>query len=214
MVSLKSFIQAIHDAILNASDALMEKNMDLLNQYFEEEEDGAVKEKMNEAIVAAEKVTNPKVKVTRKSLTDALDSIRSLKDSLNAHEASNQDLDSKQLYPKTVTLNYPTVNDEGDLEHKEVHVPLLTLVPIQFSQVSELKLTADLQLTLVDDQLQVSLGKHRPAKNSSAKGIEEDGTSKNNIGNIEIVIKPQEVSDGMQHVIDAYEKILKAQLPL
>jgi len=36
MISFKSFINAVHDAIMNASDSLMDKNVGILNTYFEE----------------------------------------------------------------------------------------------------------------------------------------------------------------------------------
>lgn len=43
------------------------------------------------------------------------------------------------------------------------------------------------------------------------KGIQ--GCPKSKIGNIEIIIRPQECSDGMKQIIDAYERVLKSQLP-
>ncbi|MFT5250324.1 MAG: hypothetical protein ACI93P_002059, partial [bacterium] len=36
MISFKSFVQSIHDAVLKANDALMDKNTDLLDRYFTE----------------------------------------------------------------------------------------------------------------------------------------------------------------------------------
>jgi hypothetical protein len=36
MISFKSFVQSIHDAVLKANDALMDKNTDLLDKYFTE----------------------------------------------------------------------------------------------------------------------------------------------------------------------------------
>ncbi len=38
MISLKSFINTVHDAVISASDALMSKNLGLLDQYFEPSE--------------------------------------------------------------------------------------------------------------------------------------------------------------------------------
>lgn len=36
MISFKSFFQSIHDPVLKANDALMDKNTDLLDKYFTE----------------------------------------------------------------------------------------------------------------------------------------------------------------------------------
>ena len=213
MFPLKSFIQAIQEAILNASDTLMEKNMELLNRYFEEEGSDDIKEKIDQAILASENVTDPNVKVTRQSLNNAVESIKSLKDSLSSSDDPETLID-RDLHPKMVTMNYPTKSKDGSIGNKEVHVPLLTLVPIAFSQVNELKLKADLELNLVDEELQVGFGKVPRNPKPAAEGQEAEPGSKGSIGSVEITIKAQEVSDGMQHVIDAYEKVLKAQLPL
>jgi len=36
MISFKAFVKAIHEAIMSASNTLMDKNVDLLDKYFEE----------------------------------------------------------------------------------------------------------------------------------------------------------------------------------
>lgn len=215
MFSFKSFIQAIQDAILGANDALMDKNMDVLNRYFISESPEDVQRRIDNAIDATEEVINPKTKVSKESLGDALKSIKRLRNSLASDSSADQLMGGDNLTPKTVTMNYPTKTKDGLVVNKEVHVPLVTLVPIAFSQVEELRLQADLELNLVDDEIQVSLGKYSGGNQVvSGKESEVVSGSKRSIGNVEIVIKPQEMSDGMQHIVDAYEKVLKAQLPL
>lgn len=49
-ISLKKFIQVIHTAILLSSEQLVEKNLTLLDRYFEERESKVVDEKGNERI--------------------------------------------------------------------------------------------------------------------------------------------------------------------
>lgn len=213
MFSLKSFIQSIQEAILNANDALMDKNMEVLNRYFEFETEEEIQQVIDDTIEATEAVVDPNSKVSRESLNEALKSLKTLRRSLSSGQAADQLSSGGNLHPKTVTLNYPTKTKGGTIVNKEVHVPLVTLVPISFSQVEQLKLEADLELNLVDDEVQVSLGKFGNRK----KGLfNKNKKSKNNgsIGSIEILIKPQEMSDGMQHIVDAYEKVLKAQLPV
>lgn len=213
MFSFKSFIEAIQGATLSANDALMSKNLEVLNQYFEKDDDDVeIHKKIDDALDATNAVVNPETKVSKQTLEQALRSIKDLKTTLNQHDVVEQALASGDLRPKTVILNYPSTAQDGAIVNKEVHVPLVTLIPITFSKVDEVRLKADLELNLVDDELQVGLGKFSNRK----KGRDTEGDDSQqggSVGNVEIVLKPQEMSDGMQHVVDAYEKILKAQLP-
>lgn len=216
MVSFKSFIQAIQDATLGANDALMDKNMEVLNRYFYTENEDDLQERIDDALDATQDVLDPNSKVTKQSLKDAVSSIKSLRRGISQSGAAEQLGSNGDLHPKTVTLNYPTKDKDGNVTSKEVHVPLVTLVPIAFSQVDELRLTADLELSEENDEIQISLGKYSGGNKAvtASKEGEPITSAKRSIGNVEIVIKPQEMSDGMQHVVDAYEKVLKAQLPL
>ncbi len=210
MFSLKSFIEAIQEATLSANDALMQKNMDILNRYFEDDNEDDLQDRIDEFLDATEGVGEQKVSRRR-----VRESLMSLRETLSANDITEKINAGGDLVPKTVTLNYPTQGKDGKIVNKEVHVPLLTLVPIQFSQIDQLKLNADLELSLVDDELQVSLGKYSGAKKATRNESGDLETApKSSIGSVEITIKPQEISDGMQHVVDAYEKVLKAQLPL
>jgi len=212
MFSFKSFIQAIQGATLSANDALMSKNLEVLNQYFEKDDDDyEIQKKIDNALDATNAVVNPETKINRQGLAEALKSIQELKTTLNQHDAVEQALASGDLRPKTVILNYPSSGQNGMIVNKEVHVPLITLIPISFSKVDEVRLKADLELNLVDDELQVGLGKFSNRKKITES--ESDSSQQGSVGSVEIVLKPQEMSDGMQHVVDAYEKILKAQLP-
>lgn len=216
MFTLKTFIQSIQEAVLNANDALMDRNLDLLNKYFEKDiDDQEVQYKMDQALKAAEEVMNPDTKVSKRSFKDAIDSIKDLKNVLSESDSVEQALAEGDIRPKTVILNYPTTDTDGSVKMKEVHVPLITLIPVIFSKVEELRLQADLELNLVDDEVQVSLGKFSGRKNASPSGEGEEAGSNSgrSIGSVDILLKPQEASDGMQQIIDAYEKVLKAQLP-
>ena len=213
MFTLKSFIKSIQDAILNANDALMEKNLDILNKYFEGEGDiDELVEKINVAKKAAKEVLDRTTKVTRRSLKNAMDSLEEVNKAFEDEDTIEEILVSGNLHPKTVVLNYPVKTPKGLIESKEVHVPLITLVPIAFSQIEQLKLIADLELHLVNDEVQVSLGKFS-GKKSGFFGMRSKDVPKSSIGSIEIIIKPQESSDGMKQIIDAYERVLKSQLP-
>lgn len=209
MFSFKTFIQAIQGSVLNANEALMDKNLEVLSRYFEKDDDNnEIQQKIDEAIEATSEVTGPNRKVDKPRLNNALESLKNLRDTLQEDDAIANMLTEGEIRPKTVILNYPTNTSDGSLIMKEVHVPLITLIPLQFSKVDELKLQAELELGLADDEVHVSFGK------IAGNGKDDSGeTTKRSIGNIEITLKPMEVSDGMEQIIEAYEKILKSQLP-
>src|SRR6218665_1647544 len=163
MISFKSFVNAVHDAIMNASDSLMDKNVGILNTYFEE-------------VVTEDK--NPSTRVTTVK---------------------------KSLSPKTVTLEYPNQNANGDVETTHVQVPLITLVPITMSQIEKATLTADFEMEIVNDELQL----HFTSGSSNTKGGSLFKKPKTNRGKLEIVITPKETTDGLKQIIEGYEAILK-----
>lgn len=210
MFSLKSFLQAIQGAILTADDALKEKNLSVLQTYFEKDADDAeIQKRIDKTLASTQDILDAESTVSRQSLEDVMESLKQLKTSLTQPDAIEQALAESDLRPKTVILNYPIMGKDGSITNKEVHVPLITLIPVTFSKIEEMTLKADLELTIVDDEVQVGLGKI----NKNNPDDTSKPANKNSIGSIEIVMKPQHMSDGMQHVVDAYEKVLKAQLP-
>lgn len=169
MINLKSFVDAIHQAIIGASDTLMDKNVGLLERYFEEKH----------------------IEETHKD------------DSTG--ESKAQIIDA--LVPKSVTLAYPVLTAEGNVETTEIRVPLITLVPLGMSQVEKATITADFELALVEDELQLSF----PSKKEHKVFNKQDENSRTN-GKLEIVISPQDSSDGLKMIVEAYEAVLKRQI--
>lgn len=213
MITLRSFIQAVQEAVISADDALMSKNMDIIRQYFVmDETDEELNALLENAIEDMGSVVGPNAKRSPQKLKRALSSLKKLYNSVGGELSLNDVLRNDNLTPKTVSMGFPTKGADGKISIKEVQVPLLTLVPISFSKVDEVKMNLDLGLEKVDDELQVTLGKVSPAKNSPwAEGAAP--TDEIPSKTMQISIRPQEVSDGMQHIIDAYEKVLKSQLP-
>lgn len=165
MISLKQFISAIHEAIITAGDTLMEKNIGLLDKYFEEK--------------TSEEKDETGTIITKTNLT-----------------------------PKIVILEYPSVKSNGTefvTEIKEVHVPLITLVPLRMSKIEKAVLTVDLDMEIEKGDIEVNFaskkhdgGLFRKSKKTSAK--------------LEIIISPQESTDGLKLLVEGYESILKRQI--
>jgi hypothetical protein len=152
MISFKSFVQSIHDAVLKANDGLMNKNTDLLDRYFIDKED---------------------VQKTKKILE-----------------------------PISVVMQYPTVDDEGSLKNMDIHVPLIAIVPITTSQIEKAKLTADFDMEIVNGDLQIDFS----GKKKLEGLFKKERTSK---GKLEIIISPQDTSDGLKLLIERYDTLLK-----
>ena len=154
MISLKAFVEAIHDAIINASNTLMDKNIGLMDNYFVENE--------------------------------------------------NKNTGKKTLAPKNVILEYPVLSSDGQMNTTEIQVPLITLVPLATSQIEKATLTAEFEMEIVDNELQLSFPSHK-------NGVFHKD-SKENTGKLEIVISPQESAEGLKLIVEAYEAVLKRQI--
>lgn len=168
MISFKSFVSAIHDAIMNASNSLMDKNVGLLDKYFEQ------------------------------STTEEVD--------------ENGVSNSKEiLKPRSVILEYPTPTVDPNLvkaqvnEIMEVHVPLITLVPLQMSQIEKAVLTANFEIEIVDDEIQINFTNR---KNSKIFRKKPNAT----FGKLEITISPIESSEGLKLIVEGYESMLRRQI--
>lgn len=152
MISFKLFVEAIHHAIVSASDSLMDKNEGLLDKYFEKPVDGIGKAK-----------------------------------------------DKGALVPKIVQLEYPTLDDAGAVTTTTVQVPLITLVPVTASKIEKATVTAEFALEVINDELQISFPNKKTSENAT-------------VGKLEIVISPQELTDGLELIIEGYASALKRQI--
>jgi hypothetical protein len=156
IISFKSFVEAIHQAITGATDALMDKNRELLEKYFE-----------------------------------------TVMDESEGHEV---------LTPRKVHLDYPTLDEQGQVVSSRVQVPLITLVPVTASQVEKATLTAEFRLSIANDELFIDFPNEKEAKRDKKEN------EKTTTGKLEIVISPKETTEGLQQIISAYETLLKRQL--
>ena len=152
MISLKLFVDAIHDAILGASESLMKRNLDLLDQYFEKGPEG-----------------------------------------------------DNTLVPKSVTLEFHSLTQDGAAHPNKIRVPLITLVPIALSRIERATITTDFEIKMDKGELQLDFSR-------SSGGVSKLLTGEPKVGRLEIVMTPQETPEGLKVVVDAYELTLKRQL--
>lgn len=117
---------------------------------------------------------------------------------------------STALHPKNVVLQYPRQTPNG-IEMTDVHVPLITLVPLSLTQVESVRLRADLEFALVDDEIEISFSSG--GDNQRGCGIFDRGRRGRGSGRLDITLGPCVGSEGLRHLVEGYEKLFRAQLP-
>lgn len=197
MISLKLFVTAIHDAIMNASDSLTQKNRGLLDSYFtpnttidstSEESTTTLTPKivtLEYPILTPPPERTPPLKLGAVAPTAAMSED-------NAERADTNEQENVELETQT----------------KQIQVPLITLVPLSMPQIEKAVLTADFEIQIVDGELQLNFPSNSIATNS--KGLFKK--SKSTFGKLEITITPHEPTEGLKQIVEAYEAILKRQI--
>lgn len=119
----------------------------------------------------------------------------------------DQDEETERYTAKTVSINYPRTTTDGTVSEHIVEVPLLTVVPISSARIEELRFTTNLDIAIENDELLVSFS------NKSAENSEWNTNTKQPSAKLDLVIKPQENTEGLNKLIEGYEKALRAQIP-
>lgn len=124
--------------------------------------------------------------------------------------SSSGDFDfNAEYHPKTVTINFPSNTSDG-VKNVEAEVPLIAITPISAPKVEHVKFTADLEVSIDDKgDLAVSF----PDNKSSKGKIFDNRKEKTHNVNIEICINGGEPPEGLQKIIEGYERALRAQIP-
>jgi len=112
------------------------------------------------------------------------------------------------LKPKTLNMQYPQHTDKG-VVMKNVKIPVITLIPVSLSEISEVKFKTDIEVFVEDDDLKVSF----PHKNADSGTTTATQESPSHTSTLEITVHPTQVSAGLKHLIQGYEKVLRGQLP-
>ena len=119
--------------------------------------------------------------------------------------------ENDRLKAKTVTIDYPIVVSDNKVKTVQVHVPLITLVPISSAKVASMKFNTEVEIVLDNDELMVGFP-HKKKEN-----IEEDTSwfkeKPKGVSQLELVIEPTEASEGLHKIIEGYEKVLRSQIP-
>lgn len=190
---------------MTANEGLMDKNTGLLDKYFTRSiSDDDLQLSLDDALKASNDIVSKKGAVTRDDFKTASEALERARDSLTGEANDKSAQIPGTLSPRSVVVEFPTQTPSG-VEFVEVHVPLITLVPIAMSQIEKAKVTASFDIEVVNDEVQLNF------TNRSKSSIRRN--SKSTKGKLELTISPQESSEGLKQLIEGYEKALKAQIP-
>lgn len=206
MISFKNFVDAIHDAVLAANDSLMDKNEGLLKKFFVQDgnDETELQDKLDRALKATRDVSSKATNVTRDDYNRVSEA---LKDASNALSGGGSGFDATapgKLRARNVIIEYPQQTKDG-VAYVDVEVPLITLSPITTSQIEKATLKANFEMEIVNDELQINFTN----RNRSSIGKRNKTTR----GQLEITIAPAESPEGLQQLVESYEKVLMSQIP-
>jgi hypothetical protein len=210
MIGLEDFVKAIQDAVLAAESTLSQKNIDLFNEYFEDSgKSTAIQGSIDSALKATNDVlNNPRPgRDSYVNLKKALeDASRALTDEEGTDAKNMRSANSQSFTPKTVTLEY-AINTEDGVKPHYVNVPLITLVPMQSTQIAQARFKTRLEVQEDNGKLMISF----PGKVQQSREAQPDSTSY--FTEFEVVLEPKKETEGLRQMVEGYEKILRAQMP-
>ncbi len=243
MIDLGEFIHTIHVATASAAEALMSKNLELLESFFEDVTEAVDVDEVTRMAAAGTSDTNGAVnpKATAEAIKKSADLLAEANkavikeggpgngpgdndgntggddkggnDDANNDDANNNaKLKSRLLKPKMVALQYPLTTKDGPRVHV-VHVPLISLVPISQVQLADLKFTTELDIGLSGDTLLVSFPKAESEKGAGAGKNSDKSELKTSRASLEVAINSTTTPAGLKHLVDGFERALRAQIP-
>lgn len=116
---------------------------------------------------------------------------------------------SDVLRPRYVTMEYPSETSKG-IKTLFVDVPLISMVPVVSSRIKEVTFRSALEVSNGDDDtLSISF----PTSSTKKSGLFSKEHPTGHIAEVEIKITGDETPDGLQRLIEGYNRVLRAQIP-
>ena len=207
MIGFEDFIKAIHDAVLSANNSLSNRNIELLDEYFEDSgQTGALQDSLNTALSATQDVLNhPRPgREAYVRLKKTLEDVgRALTGGEDPRARTARTKNPLSRTPKTVTVQYAVQSEEG-MAMQEVSVPLITLVPISGTQIAQAKFKTKLEIQEDNGRLMIGF---------PGNAVQADQASTPYFTELEVVLEPQKETEGLRKIVEGYEKMLRAQIP-
>lgn len=199
MIKFRSLIHELHSSIKQAANEVEAQGIKHINKFFEIIE--VPKTKATD--LDEDSIQKVKSFIDSDDTESALNILKEHNDNL----AANSDI-KRVLKPKTMLMAFPDKDHNGP-KISYVDVPLITLTPISSPKIQEVSIKANLEVTANDEnELFVAFPK-QTQRNLFSK------SEQRNTSNVEIEIKLQggETPEGLQKLIEGYERSLRAQIP-
>ena len=105
--------------------------------------------------------------------------------------------DGDYFTPKTIKMDYPTVDENDEIIQKEIEVPLITLIPLTTTKLEKTTFTFEFQISEKDNDVSISFN----------KGVFGNGAN----CKMELTITPDKNPEGINNIIGKYNKTLENQ---
>ncbi|TAE08827.1 MAG: DUF2589 domain-containing protein [Bacteroidetes bacterium] len=212
MLNIKDFINALHTAVLSANNVLADANLQLIEKYFEVIPENTTSDKtleelrkdLEDSLAKASTATDIKSEEALKNILDAFGKYQ------NKSKQASANPTPPQYRAKNVVLQYPDRTATG-VEMRNINVPLIALVPITMSEISEVKFKTSLEILYDGNEIKVGFPPVQNTKSSEAPNLLESKVVTN--ATLEITLAPHRGTHGMQKLIEGYEQVLRSQLP-
>ena len=199
MIKFRSLIHELHSSIKQAANEVEAQGIKHINKFFE------IVEIPIENVTDLDDESIQKVKTFIDS--DDTESALNILKNHNEKLASNNQI-RRVLKPKTMQMAFPDKDHNGP-KISYVDVPIITLTPISSQKIHEVSIKANLEVT-ANDQNELFVAFPKQTQRGIFSKSQERSTS-----NVEIEIKLQggETPEGLQKLVEGYERSLRAQIP-
>jgi hypothetical protein len=198
MIRFQALMHAVQQSIHSAAQAVESAGFKHIDKFFDKVVNEETQERRDKS-----KELNEAMNSGDTARADAL-----LKEINELPEDGSKGSEDEATYrPKMVAMAFPSQGANG-VDSTVVKVPLITLCPISSPRIQNVNFSAYLEVTADDsDELYVAF---RPPQVSGGKDtITKDTTNTH----IEICLVGHEPPEGLQKIIEGYEKALRAQIP-
>lgn len=197
MIKFQALMHAVQQSIHSAAQAVESAGFKHIDKFFDQVQDDDEQERKEKSNALSEAIKNGD-----NARADAL-----LKE-INALPESSDEGDDNTIYrPKMVAMAFPTQGADG-VDSTIVNVPLITLCPISSPRIQNVNFSADLEVT-ADDNDELHVAFRAPQVKGGTNTVTKDTTNTH----IEISLVGHEPPEGLQKIIEGYEKALRAQIP-
>jgi hypothetical protein len=200
MIRFQALMHAVQQSIHSAAQAVESAGFKHIDKFFDKvivEPSTDVTANSNN-IIDAQKISDNEVDKTIDQSTTTV----------NTQPEDHTSSEGEVIYrPKMVAMAFPS-QGAGGVTSTIVNVPLITLCPISSPRIKDVKFSADLEVT-ADDSDELHVAFRSPQVTGGENTVNKDCTNTR----IEISLVGHEPPEGLQKIIEGYEKALRAQIP-